>query len=391
MRVVIADDSALIREGLARLLAESGVEVCETVANGTDLVAAVDRHRPDVAIIDIRMPPTYTHEGAVAAIELRERMPALGVLLLSQAVETHFASQLLKRHAERFGYLLKDRVVDVETLMGALRTISAGGTALDPEIVRHLMRADSASDPLAALTERERDVLALMAEGRSNSAIADRLTVSLKTVESHIANIFSKLGLHGAQNDHRRVLAVLTALKGPSRESQAPQPEPPIPPTGRVLATMLMTDVVESTKHAVTRGDKEWTALLERHRVVVRQQLKQHGGREIVTTGDGFLATFNAPAQAVLCAMLIEQRSRALGVEIRGGVHTGEIELMQGDVGGIAVHICARLSALAGSGEVLVSSTVRDLVTGSGIEFDDRGSHELKGVPDEWRVFAVRS
>ncbi|WP_343238409.1 response regulator transcription factor [Streptomyces sp. SID13031] len=118
------------------------------------------------------------------------------------------------RHAARFGYLLKDRVVDVETLMRALRTISAGGTALDPEIVRHLMRADSASDPLAALTERERDVLALMAEGRSNSAIADRLTVSLKTVESHIANIFSKLGLYGAQDDHRRVLAVLAALQG---------------------------------------------------------------------------------------------------------------------------------------------------------------------------------
>lgn len=214
MRVVIADDSALLREGLARLLAESGVDVCETVADATGLVAAVDRHQPDVAIVDIRMPPTYTHEGAAAAIELRDRMPALGVLLLSQAVETHFASQLLRRHAERFGYLLKDRVVDVETLMGALRTISAGGTVLDPEIVRHLMRADSASDPLAALTERERDVLALMAEGRSNSAIANRLTVSLKTVESHIANIFSKLGLHGAQDDHRRVLAVLAALQG---------------------------------------------------------------------------------------------------------------------------------------------------------------------------------
>ncbi|MEV5966084.1 response regulator transcription factor [Kribbella sp. NPDC051952] len=216
MRVVIADDSALIREGLARLLVESGVDVCETVADATHLVEAVDRHRPDVAIVDIRMPPTYTHEGAAAAMELRDRLPELGILLLSQAVETHFASQLLRRHAERFGYLLKDRVVDVETLMGALRTVSAGGMALDPEIVRHLMRADSATDPLAALTDRERDVLALMAEGRSNSAIASRLTVSLKTVESHIANIFSKLGLHGAQDDHRRVLAVLAALQGAS-------------------------------------------------------------------------------------------------------------------------------------------------------------------------------
>jgi DNA-binding NarL/FixJ family response regulator len=216
VRVVIADDSGLLRDGLSRLLTEAGISVVATAGDAAGLAVAVDEHLPDVAIVDIRMPPTYTHEGAAAANELRDRLPALGVLLLSQAVETHFASQLLERHAERFGYLLKDRVVDVETLMGALRTISAGGTVLDPEIVRHLMRTASAGDPLAALTERERDVLALMAEGRSNSAIADRLTVSLKTVESHIANIFSKLGLHGAQDDHRRVLAVLAALQGGS-------------------------------------------------------------------------------------------------------------------------------------------------------------------------------
>ena len=213
MRVVIADDSALLREGLARLLVESGVEVCAMAADAPALVEAVRRERPDIAIVDIRMPPTYTHEGAEAAVALREELPDLGVLLLSQAVETHFASQLLERYAERFGYLLKDRVIDVTTLTGALRTIAGGGTVLDPEIVRHLMRRDSAANPLAALTERERDVLALMAEGRSNSAIADRLTVTLKTVESHIANIFSKLGLHGEQDDHRRVLAVLAALK----------------------------------------------------------------------------------------------------------------------------------------------------------------------------------
>jgi DNA-binding NarL/FixJ family response regulator len=160
------------------------------------------------------MPPTYTHEGAAAAMDLRERMPQLGVLLLSQAVETHFASQLLERHPDRFGYLLKDRVLDVATLTGALTTIAAGGTVLDPEIVSHLMRR-AAPDPLAPLTDREREVLALMAEGRSNSAISDRLTVSPKTVESHIASIFSKLGLHGAQDEHRRVLAVLAALRPP--------------------------------------------------------------------------------------------------------------------------------------------------------------------------------
>jgi DNA-binding NarL/FixJ family response regulator len=214
MRVVIADDSALLREGLSRLLHETGVEVCETACDASELVAAVNRWNPDIAIIDIRMPPTFTHEGAAAAMDLRERLPELGVLLLSQAVETHFASQLLDRYPERFGYLLKDRVVDVETLMSALQTISAGGTALDPEIVRHLLRHSTAKDPLRTLTEREQEVLVLMAEGRSNSAIASRLTVTLKTVESHIANIFSKLGLHGTQDDHRRVLAVLAALRG---------------------------------------------------------------------------------------------------------------------------------------------------------------------------------
>ena len=216
MRVVIADDSGLLREGLARLLTEAGVEVCATVGDATALTAAVREHRPDVALIDIRMPPTFTHEGAAAAVELRAAEPGLGILLLSQAVETHFAAQLLDRHPERFGYLLKDRVIDVPTLLEALRAIMAGGTVLDPEITRSLVRAHSRQNPLRALSDREREVLGLMAEGRSNAAIADRLVVSGKTVESHIANIFTKLGLHEAPEDHRRVLAVLAALRSPA-------------------------------------------------------------------------------------------------------------------------------------------------------------------------------
>jgi DNA-binding NarL/FixJ family response regulator len=212
MRVVIADDSALLREGLARLLVEAGVEVCAMVPDAEGLVAAVDEHRPDIAVIDIRMPPSFTHEGAAAAVQLRADHPDLAILLLSQAIETHFAFQLFERHGARFGYLLKDRVVDVSTLMHALHTVAAGGTVLDPEIARRMMHVHSRSHPVRALSDRERDVLSLMAEGRSNAAIAERLTVSVKTVESHIASIFTKLGLHEERNDHRRVLAVLAAL-----------------------------------------------------------------------------------------------------------------------------------------------------------------------------------
>jgi len=210
---VIADDSALLREGLARLLAETGVEVTATVGDADALEEYLTGHAVDVAIVDIRMPPTYTHEGAEAAVRLRAAHPTLGILLLSQAVETRHAAELLERDASHFGYLLKDRVVDVTTLRRALDTVVAGGTVLDPDIVRSMMHAHDRREPLHALSEREREVLTLMAEGRSNTAIADRLVVAVKTVESHIANIFTKLGLHDAPNDHRRVLAVLTALR----------------------------------------------------------------------------------------------------------------------------------------------------------------------------------
>ncbi len=210
---MIADDSALLREGLARLLAETGVEVMATVGDADALEAYLAGQAVDVAIVDIRMPPTYTHEGAEAAVRLRAAHPTLGILLLSQAVETRHAAELLERDASHFGYLLKDRVVDVTTLRRALDTVVAGGTVLDPDIVRSMMHAHDRREPLHALSEREREVLTLMAEGRSNTAIADRLVVAVKTVESHIANIFTKLGLHDAPNDHRRVLAVLTALR----------------------------------------------------------------------------------------------------------------------------------------------------------------------------------
>ena len=213
MRVVIADDSALLREGLSRLMSEAGVEVCAVVPDTVGLAEAVAEHRPDVAVVDIRMPPTFTHEGAAAAVELRQAYPDLGILLLSQAIETHFAAELLEHHAERFGYLLKDRVIDVPSLMQALDTVAAGGTVLDPEIARSLVQRHSVRNPVLALSDREREVLGLMAEGRSNAAIAEKLVVSGKTVESHIANMYTTPGRHGAPDDHRRVLAVLAALR----------------------------------------------------------------------------------------------------------------------------------------------------------------------------------
>ena len=214
MRVVIADDSGLLREGLANLLSAAGVEVAARAANAEQLVAMVQEHAPDIAVVDIRMPPTFTHEGARAALELRERHPDLGILLLSQSLESRYVTDLARAHARGFGYLLKDRVADVQVLLDALRTVAGGGTVLDPEVVGHLLGRNELADQLARLSEREREVLELMAQGLSNRAIAARLVIDVKTVETHIARIMTKLDLHQTPDEHRRVLAVLAWLRG---------------------------------------------------------------------------------------------------------------------------------------------------------------------------------
>jgi DNA-binding NarL/FixJ family response regulator len=208
MRIVVADDSVLLREGLARLLTEAGMDVAACVGDGQELEAAVGDFAPDVALIDIRMPPTFTHEGAEAAVRLRAAYPAMGLLLLSQSIESRFALELATAHPRGFGYLLKDRVVDVTVLVDAIERVANGGTVLDPDIVAHFLGRRAATDRLTSLTAREREVMALMAEGRSNRAIANGLVLTEKTVETHIASIFSKLGLLPEPNDHRRVLAV---------------------------------------------------------------------------------------------------------------------------------------------------------------------------------------
>jgi DNA-binding NarL/FixJ family response regulator len=214
VRVVIADDSVLLREGLARVLADNGFEVVAQAGDGYELRHAVARERPDVAIVDIRMPPTQTDEGARAAVTIRAEQPEVGVLLLSQVIEAQSALQLLRDSPEGFGYLLKDRVLEIDEFLDAVRRVASGGTAVDPQVVSQLLGGRTDDDPLAELTPREREVLGLMAEGRSNQGICDKLVLSPKTIESHVNSIFLKLGLRQAPDDHRRVLAVLAYLRG---------------------------------------------------------------------------------------------------------------------------------------------------------------------------------
>jgi DNA-binding NarL/FixJ family response regulator len=214
MRVVIAEDAGLLREGLTAMLADRGHQVCAAVGDAAALLAAVNEHDPDVAVVDIRMPPTHTDEGLRAALQLRAEHPRTGVLVFSQYIETRYATRLLEGNASGIGYLLKDRVADVAEFADALERVGSGGTALDPEVVSQLLGASRRSTGLASLTIRERDVLSLMAEGRSNAGIAAGLVVTGGAVEKHVASIFAKLGLPPSEGDNRRVLAVLRYLGG---------------------------------------------------------------------------------------------------------------------------------------------------------------------------------
>ena len=213
MRVVLADDSLLLREGVARLLEEAGLEVVAQAGDAEDLLRKVGAHKPDVAIVDVRMPPTHTDEGLRAAAEIRDKYPDTGVLVLSQYIEEAYAMELLSSNAEGVGYLLKDRVADLERFIDAVRRVGEGGSALDPEVVSRLLGRRRQEDPLAEISPRERQVLSLMAEGRSNHAIATELVVTERAVEKHVTSIFTKLNLPPTADDHRRVLAVLTYLK----------------------------------------------------------------------------------------------------------------------------------------------------------------------------------
>ncbi|MCO1577990.1 response regulator transcription factor [Crossiella sp. SN42] len=212
MRVVIAEDAVLLRQGLMLLLAESGHEVLEAVGDAEQLLRAVGRHRPDIAVVDVRMPPAHRDEGLRAALVIRREWPETKILILSQYVEERYAVDLLSNELSGIGYLLKDRVADVEDFLRALHQVADGGTVFDPEVVAQLLARSRRQDPLATLTPREREVLGLMAEGRSNAGIGEALTITERAVEKYVGSIFTKLGLPIAGNDHRRVLAVLRYL-----------------------------------------------------------------------------------------------------------------------------------------------------------------------------------
>ena len=213
MNVVIAEDNPLLRDGITLLLGEHGIEVAAAVGDGDALLAAVAADPPDAAVVDVRMPPTYTDEGLRAALTIRSAYPGVGVLVFSQWVETSYARQLLSENAGRVGYLLKDRIVSTDEFVGALRRVADGGTALDPEVVRQLLAAPAVDAGLARLSDREREILGLLAEGRSNVAIAEALHLVERSVEKHVTAIFTKLDLPQARTDHRRVLAVLRYLR----------------------------------------------------------------------------------------------------------------------------------------------------------------------------------
>jgi DNA-binding NarL/FixJ family response regulator len=213
VRIVIAEDSVLLRAGLTRILADAGEDVVATVGDADELLRVVHLHHPDLAIVDVRMPPTHTDDGLRAALRIRAELPDIGLLVLSQYVEAQYATELLGANTSAIGYLLKDRIADIGEFLGAVRRVASGATVLDPEVVSQLLARSRRLDPLERLTAREREVLELMAEGRTNTAIARTLVVSDKAVEKHVGNIFTKLDLPPAADDHRRVLAVLQWVK----------------------------------------------------------------------------------------------------------------------------------------------------------------------------------
>jgi class 3 adenylate cyclase len=310
IRVLLADDQALVRAGFRALLdAQPDIQVVGEVEDGEGAVRGAIELTPDVVLMDIRMPGMDGLE-ATRRILQEERLDRTRIVILTTFDEDDYVYEALRLGAS--GFLVKD--TEPDALLQGVRTVARGDPLLSPDITRRLIGAVTAP------------------ESRTFPG--------------------------------------------------ASQPD-------RILATVMFSDIVASTERAARIGDRNWRDVLDRHDELVRKLLAEHGGREIKTTGDGFLALFDAPTRAIRCALAIRDELRALEIDVRIGMHSGEVELRGGDVGGIAVNIGARVASAGSPGEVLVSSTVRDLVKGSGIGFEDRGDRELRGVPDPWRLFAV--
>jgi DNA-binding NarL/FixJ family response regulator len=310
IRVLLADDQALVRAGFRALLdAQDDIEVVGEASDGEQAVRLAKDLAPEVVLMDIRMPGVDGLE-ATRRIAEDERLDQVRIVILTTFDVDEYVFEALRVGAS--GFLVKD--TEPAELIQAVRVAARGDALLSPGVTRRLI------EEFAART------------------------------------------------------------KPPGSVLQEPD---------RVLATVMFTDIVSSTERAVEMGDRRWRALLDRHDEVVRRHLDRHGGREVKATGDGFLALFDGPARAIRCAVAVRDELRTVGIEVRAGIHTGEVELRGEDVGGIAVHIGARVASLGQAGEVIVSSTVKDLATGSGISLVDRGEHTLKGVPDPWRLFTV--
>jgi DNA-binding NarL/FixJ family response regulator len=310
IRVLLADDQALVRAGFRALLdAQDDIEVVGEADNGEAALRMATDLVPDVVLMDIRMPRMDGLEATRRIVEDRQ-LDRTRIVILTTFDVDEYVFEALRVGAS--GFLVKD--TEPEVLLQGVRAVARGDALLSPGVTRRLIGAFSASQATAFPSGSDPD---------------------------------------------------------------------------RVLATVMFSDIVASTERAAQIGDRRWRAVLDRHDELVREQLAAHGGQQINTTGDGFLALFDAPARAIRCAVAIRDKIGALGIEVRIGLHSGEVELRGDDVGGIAVHIGARVTASASAGDIIVSSTVKDLVTGSGIGFLDRGGHALKGVPGQWRLFAV--
>jgi DNA-binding NarL/FixJ family response regulator len=386
LRVLIAEDHPVFRQGLRALLETTAdIEVVGEAASGDGAVDQALELKPDVVLMDLRMPKL---NGIEATRRIVDAEPQIGVLVLTMFEDDDSVFAAMRAGAR--GYLLKGSEQD--EVLRAIRAVASGEAIFGPAIATRLIAYFSSTRAKAfpELTEREREVLELIAKGHNNQAIANELVLSLKTVRNHVSNVFNKL-----QVTDRAQAIVKAREAGLGRRSAEVEKLPtgarPVREPDRVVATVMFTDIVGSTERAAELGDSRWRELLARHETAVRAELERFRGQEIKMLGDGVLATFDGPARAIRCARAICEEAGALGAEIRAGLHTGECEMLDGDIGGIAVHTAARVSAEAAAGEVLVSSTVKDLAAGSGIEFRDRGVHRLKGVPGEWRLFAVES